>query len=102
MQEYKFDIYAGLNGGFGGAYFQFTDEFSSEEAALECARQIAIDKYESYEGSHGIMSWEDCYEDLKDTFPDGCVDLEEVDYYYQKEVDAWIDYWIDPVITLIS
>lgn len=59
-----FEIYAGLSGGFGGASHQETDEFNSEEEALEYAYHLAIEEYQSYEGCHGILDWLDCREDL--------------------------------------
>lgn len=91
----KFDIYAGLGGGFGGAHFHLTDEFDSEEEAVEYAHYLAVEEYKSYEGCNGILSWEDCKQDLIESY--GSIDYdEEVDDYYLHEIEAWIEYWADP------
>ena len=64
----KFEIYAGLGGGFGGASYIEIIEVNTREEAEEYARQCAIDDYESYEGSHGILSRDDVFEDLLESF----------------------------------
>lgn len=63
----KYKIYAGLSGGFGGATYQKTEDYSSMDEALEDAYALAVEEYQSYEGCHGIMSWDDCREDLIDS-----------------------------------
>ena len=39
----KYAIYAGLNGGFGGAIFQYVDDFDSENKA--CVALTTIKSY---------------------------------------------------------
>ena len=51
----KYAIFAGLNGGFGGATFQYVDDFDSKDEALGAALDKAVEEYESYEGCHGLM-----------------------------------------------
>lgn len=51
----KYKIYAGLSGGFGGATYQKTEDYSSMDEALEDAYALAVEEYQSYEGCHGIM-----------------------------------------------
>lgn len=90
--EYK--IYAGLSGGFGGANYQKTEDYSSMDEALEEAYALAVEEYQSYEGCHGIMSWDDCREDLIDSgfdYDDGAVDDR-----YQEELESWLSYYIEP------
>lgn len=55
----KYKIYAGLGGSFGGATYQYIDDFSTEEDALDTAYLLAVQEYESYEGLHGLPSWEE-------------------------------------------
>lgn len=70
----KYKIYAGLS---GGATYQKTEDYSSMDEALEDAYVLAVEEYQSYEGCHGIMSWDDCRESdelcvrqyLRDVFP---------------------------------
>ena len=56
----KYKIYAGLGGGFGGATYQMTEDYASIDEALKDAYNLSVEEYQSYEGMHGIMSWEDC------------------------------------------
>ena len=63
----KFKLFAGLGGGFGGPEYYDTCEYRNREEAMQDAYQLAIEQYQSYEGCHGIMSWGDVYEDLKDS-----------------------------------
>lgn len=94
----KYNIYAGLGGGFGGARLvaeaeEFEDEISASHYAYECA----VEEYQSYEGYHGIVSYGDildCPEDygLEEGFTE-----EDVDEIYQEEVESWITYYVKEV-----
>lgn len=53
----KYNIYAGLGGGFGGASYQGTGDFKSLADAENEAYQLAVEEYESYSGCHGLLSW---------------------------------------------
>lgn len=86
-----YDIYAGLSGGFGGATFQVTEEYIDEDSATEAAYEIAVEIYQSYEGMHGILCWEECKEILEEEW--GEVTDEDVDDYYREEVEGWIEYY---------
>ena len=91
-----FDIYAGLSGGFGGAHFHKTEEFETiDEACLE-AYHLAVEEYESYEGCHGIMSWDDCYEDLMESNDGIEPSDDDVSDHYQEEIEGWVDYYAVP------
>lgn len=92
----KFEIYAGLGGGFGGASYIETIEANTREEAEEYARQCAIDDYESYEGSHGILSRDDVFEDLIESFGEEPLE-EDVDLRYMEEVEGWITYYVEEV-----
>lgn len=94
----KFKIYAGLGGSFGGAEYHETVEAENEREALNYAYQVATEEYQSYEGYHGIMSWEECEEDLCES---GMLeDLTENEYedtvnaHYLDEIESWIDYYV--------
>lgn len=93
MAWYK--IYAGLGGEFGGANYYGTYEFNNSKEATNMAYRLAFEEYQSYEGSHGIMSWYDCLEDLIESF--GFEPSEEdVDDHYQYELETWLSYYIKP------
>lgn len=90
----KYAIFAGLNGGFGGATFQYVDDFNNEDEALGAAHDKAIEEYESYEGCHGLMDLEDVRDDLRESFgeePDEDVIMKR----YIEEVESWVDYRVE-------
>ena len=88
----KYNIYAGLGGSFGGATYQGTGEFKSEEDASEVAYAIAREEYESYEGYHGILDWHDIAE-ANDLDPDDEDNYDEISELYNEEVESWIEYY---------
>ena len=90
----KYKIYAGLGGGFGGATYQATEDYASMDEALADAYNLAVEEYQSYEGMYGIMSWEDCREDLEESGFD--YDDETVDNRYQEELESWLSYYVEP------
>ena len=90
-----FKIYAGLGGGFGGANYIDTCEFDNEGQALEAAYQAAIEIYQSYEGEYGLLNWNDCYDNLAESYGYEPTE-EEVNDYYGEEIESWISYYIDP------
>lgn len=81
----EYNIYAGLGGGFGGARYQYTGLFNSEEEALEEAYAVACEEYEAYEGTGGIMTYEDA---LKEAEGDESIANEIL----EQEKDDWISY----------
>lgn len=92
MTEYK--IYAGLNGGFGGAEYIETDEFESEEDALEYAFAVACNIYEDYAGTNGIRYLDDIAdeEDL-----DLDEDWETIEEIFSEEREGWLSYKVELV-----
>ena len=95
MAWYK--IYAGLGGGFGGPTYHGTYEYKSAEEALKDAYRLAEEEYQSYEGSHGILSYEDCEQDLLDSgFIDDDLTGDEIDDmiadHYLEMIESWVAY----------
>lgn len=90
----KYKIYAGLATNFSGASYQMTKDYDSEEDAMRDAYNLAVEEYQSYEGIHGIMSWEDCRDDLFRSYLD--YDDESVDNRYQEELESWLSYYVEP------
>lgn len=95
----RFKIYAGMGGGFGGATYECTIEAASERDAEQYAYDLAVEQYQSYEGYHGILSWEECLEDLEmsgfvgDDMSEGEIE-DIVNEHYLNEIDSWIDYYV--------
>ena len=93
----KYRIYAGLSGGFGGATYQGTYEYSTYKEAMRDAYRMAEEEYQSYEGYHGILSYEEVEEDLRESgfIGDDMTDNEIEDCvssYYLEEIESWIAY----------
>lgn len=85
----RYDLYAGIN---GESEYQGTEEFNDLAEALVAAYNIAIEIYESYEGSHGVMSWGDCRDDLEESYPDLIFTSEDVDAHYQSMIEETIEF----------
>lgn len=89
-------LYAGMTGSFGGATFQTFAECKDDDEADREAYALAMEIYESYEGMYGIMSWEDCREDLIDSFPNDNITDADVNAHYQEEKESWTEWWAEP------
>lgn len=95
-----FKIYAGLAGDFGGATYYKTEEYDSVHEAEVDAYELAVAEYESYEGSHGIISRDDIRENLDDYGLESGASEAEIEEVYKEEVESWIDYWIEEADSL--
>ena len=99
----KYRLYAGLSGGFGGLVYQGIVQCKSQEEAEWRAYDIAVEEYESYGGSHGLLDWDACYEDLLeaewiDPHSQSREEIERmVDDHYREQVESWIVYKAVPV-----
>ena len=98
----RFLVYAGMSGGFGGATYQMTETYATIEEALENARNIAVETYQSYEGFHGILSYEDCRNALLEEVEDGDITEEDIEDYYLEEIESWITYYVTEIYEIPS
>lgn len=98
----KYKIYAGLDGGFGGATYQYTtEEGYDEDAAMNEAYYQACDIFESQIGSgmDGYEEWRTEAEsniDFDDLEED---EIEDAINEYMTELEAearenWIEYYV--------
>lgn len=85
-----YNIYAGMSGGFGGASYVRTLKDVTENEANEWAYQTAIEIFEGYIGLHGIMSYEEAFEEADG---DDNVAYELI----QEEAERWIECWVVPI-----
>lgn len=92
-----YNIYAGL-GGFGGAEFYSSEDFLSEEDAVEYAREQAIQEYQSYEGYHGIYSPEDIQNEYQEFGLEEGYTEEELEEVYLEQIESCIEYYVEPAI----
>lgn len=101
----QYEIYAGMGGGFGGAQLHGIYEFSSAQEAERYAYDLAFDEYQSYEGSHGILSRDEVYEDclISEWIEPGAQSETEiegiVDDAYLELVESWIEWRAVPILT---
>lgn len=97
----KFKLYAGLNGSLGGASFQGVYEYRNAQEAERAAYQLAVEEYESYGGSHGLLDYEGCYEDLQESGMIDTIDQNEIDdmvtAHYLDYMESWLDYYVEEV-----
>lgn len=93
----KFRIFAGLGGGFGGPHYQGTFEYESKKEAEQSAYEQAVEEYQSYEGLYGIMSWEDCEQELMESYYPEIPTEDDITNYYGEEMESWIDYSVEQV-----
>ena len=102
----KYDIYAGMGGSFGGANFIETIDAKTAEEADKYSYDQAWEEYESYAGYHGILSWDEVHDELKEAGElDGMTDNEIEDFvnnHYQEEVEGWIEWYAKPHVDGIN
>lgn len=100
----KYDIFAGMGGGFGGAIYQGTEDFATEEQANKAAYEIACETFESYAGLRGVMGWEECMAEAEeDILEEDYENPEEygaalegyADEIYNEERENWIECWVE-------
>lgn len=98
----SFKIYAGLSGGFGGAYYCHTSNTNDRATAEQEAYQEACDIFDSQMGI-GIESMEDLENQAKDELDREDYENDEdyqtavseyVDEAYNDLRESWIDYHV--------
>lgn len=92
----KFEIFAGLGGGFGGAESHGIVECKTQADAEREAYDRAWEEYESYGGYHGLDDYDTVKQDLADHLYDGDIDAvpdDEADQAYVEQVEGWIEYY---------
>lgn len=80
MYQYRY----GLEGGFGGCGDWEDSGAVSLEEALQDARTLAIDMYESFEGSHGLANLEELMEEG--------MSIEAAEEEIREDMESWICY----------
>lgn len=93
MEDRVFKIYAGMGGSFGGAEYIGSYTFDSLEDAENFAYEEAREIYASYAGMHGIPSYGNCLEELRDDYIDDGALKEAAEYLYDENINDWIEYY---------
>lgn len=90
----KYNIYAGLSGGFGGASYQGTLEADSISDAEDYAYQLAVEEYESYAGMYGLADYGSLKEDYPIEEDESEEDYEDrISMLYEEEMETWLSYY---------
>ena len=90
----KYNIYAGLGGSFGGAYFIETLDCANEDEAVQIAYEAAVELYEQYEGLHGLPDFNDCLEEAADLPDISNMTIEEsAEELYNAYKEDWLEYY---------
>lgn len=102
----KYKIYAGLCGEFGGATYQYTEDYDTGDEAEVAAYERALEMYEQYAGLYGLKTFNDCVSEASQYMPRNKYDSDED---YQKDIEeeateiynsirvGWIDYWAEEI-----
>ena len=93
----KFELFAGMDGSFGGAQSYGVYEYDNLEQAIEAAYELAVEEYQGYEGLHGIPSYEDVRNEYIEMYGDEDPDEDLVQEYYEEEMSGWIVYYAEEV-----
>lgn len=93
----KFKLFAGMGGSFGGAQSCGVYEYDNLQQAEEAAYELAVEEYQSYEGLHGIPSYEDVRNEYIETYGDEDPDEDLIQEYYEEEMSNWIVYYAEEV-----
>lgn len=96
----KYNIYAGLT----SMEYKGTVECENADEALDYAYELAVEEYESYAGLHGIPSWEELKQEVRDMYAAeidaGEYDEDDIEFMTQdswnEEVESWIQYQVIP------
>lgn len=89
----KYNIYAGMGGGFGGAQYQGTVECKSLADAYELAYELAVQEYESYEGYHGVPDYGEIADNAEDYGLEEGFTEEDVYEILSEQRESWIEYY---------
>ena len=98
-----FEIYYGLGGGFGGAKYGSTEEFETEEEALDYAYFEAMQEFENMAGRHGLSCYEDFLIEASQSLGED-EEVEEVELHsmaddlYMAYCESWLRYNVKEII----
>ncbi|QWU14275.1 hypothetical protein SAMN04487895_101572 [Paenibacillus sophorae] len=93
MVNYK--IYYGLGGGFGGAKYGSTEDFDSQDEAMDYAYERAVEEYEKCAGLYGLRTYKEVIEELKNL--DEELDEDDVEQAYNQEMERWLSYKVEKI-----
>lgn len=94
----KFNLYAGLTGGFNSVgLVEENVECESLEEAEMFAYDYALSKFDDMSGTHGLKSYTDIEDELKEEYGDDIAFDDIVLEEYLSYADRWIGYYAKKV-----
>lgn len=98
----QYNIYAGLGGNFGGAYYQYTTLANSLKEAQHEAWEAAYNQFNLMEGCHNFYNEENfikeyCLNNNRNRDELKNVDLAIIEELYSDELDKWLCF--DAILT---
>ncbi len=95
----NYNIYVGI---IHEATYIGTLRNTSYDEAMDYAYEYACETYESYAGFHGIPSWEECHQEIEDTYAAeieaGEYDDNDIDDFteeeYREQIESWTEYFV--------
>lgn len=90
----KYEIFAGIWNLHSHGIYEYDNIHEAEKDAYE----KAIEEYHSYEGSHGILDYDECCEDARESWD--CEDWTEEDFenFYNETIQSTIQYAVEEVL----
>ena len=94
----KFNLYAGLTGGFNSVELVAKNvECESLEEAEMFAYDYALSKFDDMSGTHGLKSYMDIKDELREEYGDDIAFDDIVFEEYLQYADQWISYYAKEV-----
>ena len=94
----KFNLYAGLTGGFNSVKLvEENVECESLEEAEMFAYDYALSKFDDMSGTHGLKSYMDIEDELREEYGDDEAFEDIVMEEYLQYADHWIGYYAKKV-----
>ena len=94
----KFNLYAGLTGGFNSVELVAKNvECESLEEAEMFAYDYALSKFDDMSGTHGLKSYMDIEDELREEYGDDIAFDDIVFEEYLQYADQWIGYYAKEV-----
>lgn len=79
----------------GGTVCEGPEEYKTKNDAIDEARVLAIEDYESFEGYHGIPDIGDIMDEPEEYGLDADVSEDECWEVYYEQRESWLDYWVE-------
>ena len=95
-----YNIYVGLT----SLHYIGTTDCKDLDEALDDAYQMAIEEYETYAGYHGVPSWEELEQEIREQYADeiesGIYNDDDIESMtidsWNESIESWVQYKVIP------